>query len=388
MKIFTLILKNLKRHKLRLSLTILGIAIAVVAFGILRTVIDAWNAGADAAAANRVISRHAVSFIFPLPLSYRDKIANVPGVEVVSYATWFSGIYKDRSQFFPRMAIDHETFFDVYFEYKVEKPEYLAQLKKQRNGCLIGTKIAKEYNLKIGDIMTIDGDIYPGRWDFEVVGFYSGQGNKKVDETWMVFNWKYLDERIKSQNPARAGNVGWYIFKVKDPNKIAQISHDVDAMFTNSFAKTKTETEQAFNQSFVSMSGAILTAIQFVSFVIIGILLLVLANTMVMSARERIREYAVLKTLGFTTRHLTTLIAGESILIALIGGGIGHALSAFLFVPALGEMFSRLFPIFLMSNTTLALAFSFTLIAGIISSVFPLMRAIKMSIVDGLRHIG
>ncbi|MBM4166606.1 MAG: ABC transporter permease [Ignavibacteria bacterium] len=387
MKIFKLILKNFKRHKLRLSLTIVGIAIAVMAFSLLRTVITAWNAGVDIASPNRVVTSHAVSFIMPLPISYRDKIAKIPGIESITYANWFQGVYKDKNQFFPRMAIDAETFFQVYYEYKVDTSLYLEAMKKQRNGCIIGKKIAKEYNLKIGDKMIVDGDIYPGRWEFEVVGYYSGKGDPKVDETWMVFNWSYLDEQLRQSQSGRGGYVGWYVFKVKDPNTIAEISEAIDKEFFNSDAKTKTQTEQAFNQSFVSMSGAILSAIEFVSFVIIGILFLVLANTMIMSARERIREYAVLKTLGFTTSHLVMLITGEAIIISFVGGIFGIAVT-FPIVDVLAEAFARIFPIFIVANSTLVIAVSFIIVAGIISSLVPLYRSIKTSIVDGLRHIG
>ncbi len=387
MKILKLVLKNFKRHKLRLFLTIGGIGITVMAFTLLRTVLYAWYAGADVAAADRVITRHAVSFIFPLPVAYKHQIANIKGVKKVTYATWFQGIYKDKNQFFPRMAIEPETFFDVYHEYKVKEKKHLQDLITKRNGCIVGVKIAKEYNLKIGDIMVVDGDIYPGTWQFEVVGFYSGEGNKKIDETWMVFNWNYLNESLKLQNSNSANHIGWYVFKIDDIKKTAEISNNVDNLFKNSFAPTKTETEQAFNQSFISMSESIIAALEFISFVIIGILTLVLANTMVMSSRERIKEYAVMKTIGFTAKNIVTLIIGESIFISLIGGIIGTLIS-FPIVEGIAEALSRFFPIFIIQPSTLIISVVFIIFAGIVSSIVPVMHATKMSIVDGLRHIG
>ncbi len=325
MKVFKLIFKNALRHKLRSFLTILGIAVAVVAFGLLRTVVTVWYSSVDAAGANRLITRQAISFIFPLPLSYKPKIESVPGVTNITYMNWFGGVYKDKSNFFARMMVDPETVFNVYPEFLVEKNQYEV-FKKERNSCIIGADIAKQYNLKVGDLMTLDGDIYPGRWDFKVVGIYKGK-NKNTDQTQMLFHWDYVNERMKTESPVRANEVGWYIIQISNPNKAAEISEQVDALFKNSTAETKTETEKAFTQGFVSASGAIISAMNIMSFAIVGIIMLVLANTMIMSARERTREYAVFKTLGFSTFHLTGLILGESMVISAIGGGIGLALT-------------------------------------------------------------
>ncbi|MBS4029320.1 MAG: ABC transporter permease [Ignavibacteriales bacterium] len=385
MQIIKLVFKNLKRHLLRLFLTIIGVAIAVLAFTLLKTVVTAWYAGVDAAANNRVVSTHAVSFIFPLPLTYREQIARVEGVDKVCYFNWFQGVYKDKNQFFPRMATDPETFFDVYPEC-ITTPEVKEKFIRTRNGCVIGAKLAKEYNLKVGDKMPVTGDIYPGDWEFEIVGIYKGR-DKKSDETWMVFNWNYLNEQIRATQPSRAEHVGWYTFTVNKIDKIPQVSKQIDELFKNSEARTKTETEAAFNQGFISMSGAILAALEFVSYVIVGILLLVLGNTMVMSARERIREYAVLKTIGFTSSHLTILIMGESIIISIVGGAIGIALT-YPLVAGIGEALARIFPIFNIAPSTLIFAIFFSLFAGVVASAFPVYRATKMSIVDGLRHIG
>ncbi|MEW6702420.1 MAG: ABC transporter permease, partial [Bacteroidota bacterium] len=163
MKALKLIFKNALRHKLRAILTIVGIAIAVLAFGLLRTVVTAWYVGVDASSANRLITRQAVSFIFPLPYSYRDKIAQVPGVSKVSFSIWFGGIYKDKNQFFARIGVDHETIFDVVPEFLIT-PAELETFKKERNACIVGSDIARQYNFKVGDIITLEGDIYPGRW--------------------------------------------------------------------------------------------------------------------------------------------------------------------------------------------------------------------------------
>lgn len=386
MKVLKLILKNSLRHKLRTLLTIFGIAIAVIAFGILRTVVTAWYAGVEASAADRLITRQAVSFIFPLPYTYKDKIDNVPGVEKVTFATWFSGVYIDKNQFFPRLAVDPETIFDVYPEWMLTDDEKEV-FKKERNSCIVGADIAKMYNLKVGDAMTLEGDIYPGEWQFIIRGIYKPR-DKTTDGTGMFFHWEYVNERMKIESPTRAGNIGWYIIKISDPKNSAQISEQIDALFKNSNAETKTETERAFQQGFLASTSAIITAMNFMSFVIIGIIMLVLGNTMIMSARERTREYAVMKTLGFSAKHLTGLILGESMFISFLGGGLG----LFLLFPLI-EGFSQVipknfFPIFNLENITVVLAVSSALLIGVVSAIFPIQKALRTKIVDGFRFVG
>lgn len=386
MKILKLILKNPLRHKLRTVLTILGIAIAVIAFGLLRTVVTAWYVGVEGASANRLITRQAVSFIFPLPYSYRDKIAQVDGIEIVTFANWFGGVYIDKNQFFARIAADAQTIFDVYSEFLISKEE-LETFKKERNACVLGEAIAKQYNLKIGDVMTLEGDIYPGTWDFVVRGIYRPR-DKTTDASQMIFHWDYVNERMKEEMPTRAGDVGWYIEKINDPSKSAMISEKIDALFKNSPAETITETERAFQQGFLSSTSAIITSMNIMSFVIIGIIMLVLGNTMIMSARERTREYAVFKALGFSGKHLTGLIMGESLFISALGGGLG----LFLTFPivAIFEQFipKGMFPVFQIEPITIILAVTFAIVIGIAAAIFPIQRALTTKIIDGFRFVG
>lgn len=386
MRVLKLVFKNSLRHKLRTSLTILGLAIAVMAFGVLRTVVDMWYEAVDATANNRLITRQAVSFIFPLPFSYRDKIAKIPGVETVSFANWFQGVYIDKNNFFARMAVDPETFFDVYPEFLVNAKEFDV-FKRERNSCIVGSEIAKQYGFKIGDVIPIDGDIYPGKWEFVIRGIYQPR-EKSTDATQMLFHWNYLDERMKQEMANRAGYVGWYIVKIKDPSQAATISDQIDALFTNSPNATKTETERAFTQNFISGLNSLLQAMNFVSFIIIGIIMLVLGNTMIMSARERTREYAVLKTLGFSGGHLVGLILGESLLIAALGAGIG-LLTTYPIVAGIAAVMPKgFFPFFFVTPTTFILGGTAALLVGLAASIFPIQRALRTRIVDGLRFIG
>jgi putative ABC transport system permease protein len=388
MFVLRLVLKNAFRHKLRTALTIFGIAIAVLSFGFLRTVVTAWSYGVEASAANRMITRHSVSFIFPLPITYRDQIARIPGVKLVSWANWFQGGYKDPADFnnfFPRMGIDPETYFEAYPELIVP-PDQLAAFKKERSACIIGAKIAKQHNLKLGDAVPIEGDIYPGHWDFVVRGIYTGR-DPSIDETQMFFQWEYLNERVKQLYPGREGFVGWYVLIVDKPADMPVIARTIDENYKNSRAGTKTETEKEFQQSFVSMSGSIIRSLEIVSFIIIGIILLVLANTIVMAARERTTEYAVLKTIGFSSKHIVGLISGESLLIAGLGGAIGLLLT-FPVTGAFAAMFPTFFPVFQVELRTILFALGVAVLAGVLASLFPTFRALRMSIAEGLRAIG
>lgn len=386
MSMTKLIVKNAFRHTLRVLLTIVGISVAVVTFGMLRTVVTAWNSGVAASSPNRLIVRQAVSFIFPLPYSYKEKIAAIPGVSAVSWLNWFGGTYIDKDQFFARQGCDPETLLSLYPEYTLTSKE-ISAFKTDRSACIVGIETAKRYGLKIGDIMNMEGDIYPGSWQFTVSGIYIPR-SKTDDATQMFFHWEYLNERMKQDDLTRADQVGYYVVKINDPSRSAEISQKIDQLFKNSAAETKTETEGQFQQGFVSSSGAIISAINIMSYLIIGIILLVLCNTMIMTSRERTREYAVLKSLGFTGGHLFAFIAGEALTISMLGAGIGIAL----LIPIVQGFESFLprgwFPVFIIETSTYVLAGSSALIVGVIAAIIPLYRALTMKIVDGLRFTG
>jgi putative ABC transport system permease protein len=387
-KILSIIFRNAFRHKLRSVLTILGIATAVMAFGLLRTIVGAWNAGVANSSENRMIVRHRVSFIFPLPQADRPEILKVPGVEQVTWANWFGGQFGDPNDFrnfWPRMAIDPETWFKVYPEFVVP-PEQLAAFQQDRSGCLLGAKVAKEHNFKIGDVITLNGDIFPGTWQFTVRGIYHGK-EPSTDETQMFFQWDYLNENVKQREPGRTVGAGWYVLQVDHPDDMPKVAERVDNLYTNSQAPTKTETEKAFQQGFVAMSSAIITSLEVISFVIIGVILLVLANTIVMAVRERTREYAVLKTLGFTGRHLVTFILGESLVIGALGGVVGVLLT-FPVVQGFGKALPTFFPVIGVSGFTVILALLAALLCGLIAALAPALRAARMPIVSGLRTVG
>ncbi len=386
MELLKLLLRNTLRHKLRSLLTIVGVGVAVLAFALLQTVVAAWYAGVEASAANRLITRHAVSFVFTLPFAYRDRIAQVPGVNRVTFASWFSGVYIDKNQFFARLAVDSETFFDVYPEFLIDKAEFEA-FQRERNACIIGIDIAKRYNLKIGDIMQLEGDVYPGQWEFVVRGIYRPR-DQTTDPATMMFHYKYLDERVRQEMPQRAGEIGWYIVRIDNPDNSALISEEIDALFANSRAETKTETERAFQQSFLSAASAVITAMNLMSFVIIGIILLVLGNTMIMSARERSHEFAVLKALGFSGRQLFFLIAGESLILSLLGSALGLGSTVFAVEGFQTALPKGWFPVFFIKPETIVMGGGAGLLVGVIAALLPLRRVLRTRIVEGLRYVG
>jgi putative ABC transport system permease protein len=386
--IFRIVLRNAFRHRLRTALTIIGIATAVMAFGLIRTIVTAWSAGVEASATNRMITRHRVSLIFPVPLTDRQQIARVPGVTGLSWANWFGGVYgnsTDFKNFWPRFAVDADTYFGLYPEFLVP-PEQLAAFRKERSACILGRKVAADHGFKLGDVVTLEGDIYPGPWQFVVRGIYAGR-DKSVDETQMFFQWDYLYEQVKQREPGRATDAGFYVLRVDPPSAMPRVAADIDSLFTNSRAPTKTESEREFQQSFVSMSSAIITSLKVISLVIIAIILLVLANTILMAARERTREYAVLKTLGFQARHIAAFIIGESLLIACCGGLLGLALT-FPVVRGFGLALPGFFPVIRVEPITIVLALCAALLAGLAAAAVPTVRAIRTPIVSGLRTIG
>lgn len=380
-----LIWRNIFRQKLRSGLTALGIVIAVVAFALLRTVVDAWYAGVNASSSSRLITRHAVSLAFSLPIHYQQKIRQVAGVSGVSHATWFGGVYVDEKNFFPQFAIQPDTYFELFPDL-VLGPEEKSAFLHDRKGAVVGRKLADRYGWKVGDTVPLRGTIYPGEWSFVIRGIYRVT-SKGGDDGSFLFHYDYLNETLKQRGDSRADGIGIFFIGIDRPNRAAEISAAVDGLFRNSLAETLTETEKAFQLSFVAMTETIVTAVQIVSFVIIVIIMAVMANTMAMGARERLREYATLKALGFGSIRVATLIVGESLLISLIAGGAG-ILAAFPIVDRVGRLLSAVFPIFLLSERTLLMALAAALLVGLVAAVFPAVKAISVPVSDGLRSLG
>jgi putative ABC transport system permease protein len=379
-----LILRNAFRHKLRTTLTMVGIVVAIVAFGLLRTVVEAWYAGVNTSSSARLMTRNAISLVFPLPLNYAEKIRQVRGVRSVSWANWFGGVYISESNFFPQFAVDARSYLDMYPEFRIPDDQRRAFLF-DKTGAVAGRKLAERYGWKIGDQIPLRGTIFPGTWTFNLRAIYDG-GEAKVDETQFLFHWSYLNETVKARFPRRADQVGLYVVEINDPGQAAEVSEHIDATFRNSLAETLTETEKAFQLGFVAMTEAILVAVQAVSYVIVLIIMAVMANTMAMTARERYGEYATMKAIGFSNGFVAMLIFVESVGIAIVGGIAGILLTLPL-ADAFGGAMGSLFPVFFVSQETMLMQLAAAAVVGVVAALIPAWRAAHVRIVDGLRAV-
>ncbi len=384
MFLFRLLLKNAFRHKLRTLLTMVGLVVAVSAFGLLRTIVDAWYAGAEASSSTRLIVRNATSLTVPLPLAYAQRLRAVDGVTGLSWSNWFGGIYITERNFFPQFAVDPPSYLALYPEFLVSDGERVAWLR-DRKGVLVGRNLADKFGWKVGDQIALRGTIYPGTWSFTLRGIYDG-ADAGVDQGQMLLHWAYINETVRQRAGRRADQVGVFIVGIRDPNNAAVISQRVDAQFKNSLAETLTETEKAFQLGFVAMSEAILVALQAVSFIIVIIIMAVMANTMTMTARERLAEYATLKALGFPPAFVVRLLFGESLLIALAGGLAGLLLTLPL-ASAFAGFAGTLFPVFRVSASTMALQLGAAALVGVVAAAWPAWKMSRIDIVAGLRHV-
>ncbi len=379
-----LIARNVFRHKLRALLTITGVAVAILAFGLLRTLVGLWYLGVESSSASRLITRNAISLVFFLPISYKDKIRHVPGVKIVSYGSWFGGIYINEKNFFASFSVEPTSYLQLYPEF-VLPPDQQKAFIRDRKGAVVGRPLAERFGWKVGDTVILKGTIYPGEWAFTVRGIFHG-AHKNVDERQFFFHWDYVNETIRRTVPRRADLTGFYMIGLANPDQAATVSAAIDGLFKNSLAETLTETERAFQMGFVSMTEAIITAIEIVSYMVILIIMVVTANTMAMTARERIAEYATLKALGFGARHIAGIIWGESLALSLAGGAIGIILT----FPAarwVESALSQFFPFFHVSAHTVYLDLAAAAIVGTVAAIFPTWRGATIRIAEGLRRI-
>jgi putative ABC transport system permease protein len=380
-----LVLRNAFRHRLRTTLTVIGIIVAISAFGLLRTIVDAWYAGANASSSARLVTRSSVSLVFSLPLNYAPKIRQVEGVTAVAWANWFGGVYVNERNFFPQFAISGASYLDVYPEFVLSDAERKAFLA-DRVGAIAGRKLADKYGWKVGDQIPLRGTIYPGTWTFTLRGIYDG-AEAGTDTSTFFFHFDYLNEAIKRLYPRRGDQTGVFIEQLRDPEDAASVSQAIDATFRNSLAETLTETEKAFQLGFVAMSEAILLAIQAVSYVVIVIIMAVMANTMAMTARERYGEYATFKALGFSNSFVAMLIFAESLGIAMLGGLLGVAFT-FPMAEAFASLVGSILSGFNVSDTTILLQIAAAFVIGLVAAAVPAWNAARIRIVDGLRAIG
>jgi putative ABC transport system permease protein len=380
-----IVVRNVFRHRVRAWLTILGLAVATMAYGMINTVIDAWYASADASFSTRLITRSEVSFNQPLPLTHAQRIRGVPGVSTLTWLTWFGGVHGQNRQPFAKLAVDADSYFDLYPEYMLGRDARRA-FQQDRQGAIIGPKLAATLGLKVGDTLPIRGDRYPGTWTFTVRGIYQPR-DSKTDDALMLVQWQLLSETLRARlGTATPDLVGLYVIGVDDPGQVASVSARIDALFQDSAASTKTQSERAYQLSIVAMSRNVLTWLRIVSVGMVVISLLVLSNALTMSATERFREYAMLKALGFSPAYVAGLILSESLLVASTGVIAGIALTypaSALFVSSVGSLVNG----FDVPPGTLGMQASIALVVGLLAAVVPAWQMSRLNIARTLSSV-
>jgi putative ABC transport system permease protein len=382
-----LAVRNLARNRFRAFLTAVGVAIAIVAFLLLRTVTWAWESGAEYAARDRVVTRHKVTFVMPLPKRYVEDVRNAPHVKEVTWANWFGGKDpKHDREFFGTLAVDPESFFQVYSE-MVVPPDQLETWKHDKQGAIVGDVLAKKLGWKVGDKVQLESGIYPGEWAFTVDSIYTTTA-RSVDRSSLYFHWSYLNDTLPA---ARRDMVGWIVSRVDEPGRSADVGVALDRIFDDRDTQTRSQDERSFNASFLAMFSAILKAMDIVSAVILVIMTLILGNTIAMGVRERTSEYGVLRALGFLPGHVAMWVVGESVALGAMGGALGVGL-AWPFVNLLvgrfiEENMGSYFPYFRLVPENIAVALALSAILGGAAAVIPALRASQLRVVDAVRRV-
>jgi putative ABC transport system permease protein len=380
--------KNILRNKVRTVLTVLGVSVAIITFLLLRTMVYAWTAAADYATKDRIVTRHKITFIMPLPKKYVDDVRNTPGVKSATWANWFGG--KDpahENEFFGTMAIDPKSFFEVVDELSVPADQKQAFIE-DKTGAIVGEVLARKMKWSVGQKVTLQSGIYgEGDWTFTVRGIYTAL-RKSIDNSTFFFHWDYLNERAPAY---MKDNVGWIWSRVGDAKAAADTSVVIDKMFDERDTQTLSQDERSFNASFFAMMSAVLGAIDVISLVILVIMLLILGNTIAMGVRERTFEYGVLRAIGFKPGHIAMFVILESMMIALIGGGLGILLSYPLVEKGIGgfieENMGSIIPYFRMDPRMTVAAAVLAIALGGVAAVIPAVRASRIHVVDALRRV-
>jgi putative ABC transport system permease protein len=373
------------RRKVRTIFTLLSIFVAFLLFGYLMAVRSAFNMGIDLAGADRMMVLNKISIIMPLPYSYGERLRTLDGVKQVTYANWFGGYYQETRNQFPNMAVDAATWMEMYPEFTLPEDQKKAWLA-DREGAIVGAVTAKRFGWKVGDRVPLQATIFsrPDRraWEFNIRGIYDSPV-KGTDKTQLFFHWEFLNEVIKD---TRFGNqVGWYVIKVNDPEQSPAIAKKIDTMFANAPTETKTDSEKNFIAGWAKQIGNISLITQFIAAAALFMMLLVTANAMAQSIRERTSELAVLKTLGFGDGRILGLVLLESCVLAVVGGAAGLGL-AWVLVTVIGDPTGSFLPQFLLPPRDLVIGMIMVIVLGFATGAVPALQASRLRIVDALRR--
>jgi putative ABC transport system permease protein len=383
MRFLHLIWGNLRRKKLRTSLTILSILVAFVLFGFLSAIRQALTGGVSLEGADRLVVRHKVSIIQLLPESYKARMGRIPGVALATHQTWFGGIYQDPKNFFMQCPVVPEEFLEIHPELILAPAQKQAWLQT-RTGAIVGRKTADRFHWKLGDRVPIQSTIWARPdgsriWDFDIVGIYDGK-DKNTDTTALFFRYDFFDEG----RGFGKGQVGWYTVRVRDPERAAEVAKRVDEEFENSAAETKTEPEGAFVQAWTKQIGDIALITTAILSAVFFTILLVTGNTMSQAVRERTGELGVLKAIGFTNGQVLLLVMTESCLLAMLGGVLGLGL-AWLIVSR-GDPTGML-PLYFLPARSLAAGLGLSAALGVATGIFPALGAMRLRVADALRRM-
>lgn len=383
MKFLGLIFKSARRSRRRTALTALSVAVAVFLFASLRAVLDGFNAAAAGSSSTRLVTIRSTSLIFPMPTSHANVMRSTAGVRDLTWANWFGGIYKDPANFFAQFAVEPESYLRMYPEILLTPEEKQAFLD-DRTGCIVGDGLARTYGFKVGDRVVIQPGIptYGSQdFTFTVRAIYRA-GGTAVDNQSMLFHWKYADERSIEK-----GLVGWFVLEIDNPDHAAQVSSAIDQQFANTLYETKTDTEQQFASSFASMFGNLNLLLGSIAFAVVVTTLFVAANTMAMSVRERTTEIAVMRTLGFPSQVIFFFIAGEGLLISLLGGLLGAGLAVLLVNGERLGISGGFVPVFGVSASNALTGIGISAVIGLVAGLVPATLASRLKIVDALRRV-
>lgn len=384
-RFFSLILKNSWRNRRRTTLTVLSIGISLCLLGVLLAMYAAFfYAKPSADQALRLITRNRVSLAFPMPMYYGDKIRTIPGVREVGMSQWFGGAYKDSrdpKNFFARIAVEPDKLFELRGEARIPEDQKKA-FQQERTACVVGRTLADRQNFKPGDRITLVGDIFPVNLELTVRGIFDAP----IDGDVLYFHWKYLEESIPA---GRRSVIGTFNILADSAESVPRIAAAVDELFHNAPVQTKTESEQQFALSFLSFLGNVKAFLLSICAAVTFTILLVSANTMAMSVRERVREIGILKTLGFTTREILGIILGEAVMISIAGGALGLLLASVLCRGARNVLvgFDQLRHLSVQPEIA-AVCLVVAAVIGVLSSIVPAFSAARTSIVAAVRSTG
>jgi putative ABC transport system permease protein len=382
MKWLPLVWGSLMRRKVRTLFTVLSITVAFLLFGLLAALRLALSFGVELAGTDTLMMFQKVSLAQPLPLAYRAQIAATPGVAGVTHATWFGGVYQDQKNWFPQMAVEATTFLAMHPDYRLPADQRQAWLA-QRTGCIVGRDVARRFGWKVGDRIPLQGGSWRrpdgASWVFTIDGIFDA-GRPGADLSQMFFHYEYLNE---SRSIGR-DTVGWYVIRVTDPARAAEVASRLDALFVNSADATKTATTKAFLQAWASQIGDVGAIVLAVVGTVVFTMLLVTGNTMAQSTRERRAELAVLKVIGFTDGRVLGLILLESVGLAISGGALGLGLAWA--IVARGDPTGGLLPAFYLPARDVAAGIALVLGLGLVAGALPAWQAGRLRIVDALRR--